>query len=324
MGRQRLLKSSKGWRQKGLKTLFLASFTLVYSISGALGAEVLSLFSWPNDEALPGQSIDLNIRHLDHLNEKLLGLSPGDRICFEGSCFELGEFLGSGRASQIWALKLSPQYALRLPKGYVKTEAIPLQAQIAMMKSYVLGMKALEASEVAVPRVHHFFGDVAVLIDRKEILFSLREFLDAERFLEATLFDEAFAALKIFMRSTAAFDRFGDFHPDQLHYTSEKKWFLLDIDGLPRRFEGDGLYATTMSLSDVRLERLASIFDGINFRYSARKTLYEDDRVWRSIQTELYQELRKEREKRGLIPETKPAAIFEILKKACRKIWSAR
>lgn len=321
MGLKRLLKTLKSRLLKGLKSVFLLIFGILLLGRPVLGSEALSLFSW-TEENFPGQSVDLSVFDLDHLNQKLLSLKPGDRICFEGNCFELAEFLGSGRASQIWALKVSSDYALRLPKGYIKSEAIPLKAQISMMKSYVEGMQALDAAQVAVPKIHYFFGDLAALIDRKQIMFSLREFLDPNRIFDSHTFNEAFEALKFFVRSTAAFDRFGDFHPEQLQFTSEKKWVLLDVDGLPRRFEGDGLYAPTMSLSDVRSERLASIFDGINFRFSAQKFLYEDDRVWRSIQGELYEELRKERERLGLIPKRKPLVSLEALKRACRRILS--
>jgi len=246
-------------------------------------------------------------------NENLLALHEGDSICIGSECFTLGKHLGSGRTAQIWSLADDPNLALRIPKGHLPGVDLPLRKQIEMIQSYVDGIRALEEDGVRVPHLQSRLSPYAVLIERRTSLFTLRDFLNPSFELEQDEFTKALEALEDFVRSVAGYAKLGDFHPGQLHFTSEHEWVLFDVDGKPKAFV-PGEKAHAISLSDTRNLGEASVLDGLDFRFSNGKILYEEPAVWLSIRERLYGALKEKRKALGLILTQSHSGCLEVFR----------
>ena len=194
-------------------------------------------------------------------DQAVKALKAGDVVTFPGGKkFKLGEKLGEGKTTQIFAIEGDPHSVLRIPSfsGPAEGAEFHIQEYLAVTAH---AYPKLKAAGVPVPELKEYVEDQFIVMERvgKNGMVGLDQFLSATPPLPGS--EEMAKKLVEFGRQTAVFTHLGDFHEGQLGYDLERKqWVLYDwgdlhkvlnLESLRTRTEPQTLLTRKLLLKDT-------------------------------------------------------------------------
>lgn len=157
-------------------------------------------------------------------------LLSGDRLIAEaGRVFIFERVLGRGKTTvvlEVIELETNKRMAMRLP---APSQQVTFKSAKRYLNATLEGYAPLV--ENGIPLVEIYFHQEAsyALVELVDVDFDLKTFLTRPESLNKALFPKAEEALIEFAKSSAQYTKIGDFHFEQLIYSSKRnKWILLD------------------------------------------------------------------------------------------------
>lgn len=157
-------------------------------------------------------------------------LKANEKIFLKNKEVTFKGILGSGNTTIILRVVDSnnEELALRLPYGNPEKNFRKYDGQRFINYTYE-GYKDLLEANLPIPKIYSYYKNSYLLVDLVDHDFDLRSFLARNDSYSSDVKEKASKALINFARETAIFESIGDFHLQQVVYSSLKnKWFLLD------------------------------------------------------------------------------------------------
>lgn len=168
----------------------------------------------------------------DFANQIISGdLKPDEFIHLKNRVVTYKSKLGSGNTTMILRVQdhdSGNELALRLPYGNPEKNFSTYDGQRFIDYSYN-GFKDLEETSLPIPKIHAYHESSYLLVDIVEHDFTLRHFLVHNELYDNEVRERIASSLIQFAKDSAIYEQIGDFHLEQLVYSTQKnKWFLLD------------------------------------------------------------------------------------------------
>ena len=162
-------------------------------------------------------------------------LRAGDEVVFSnGNKLILGEKLGQGNVTAVFAIKEDNVHVLRIPlaKEIVDPNTGLARYPRKNLRSFEKGQSTLSAHHVPVVTIFSSLDGEYLIVDRLEVhAINFLEFIQSYRNLPEQIRHDAIEAMDQFVAATAPFEVIGDLHQRNLVYEPiRKRWIIMDLN----------------------------------------------------------------------------------------------
>jgi hypothetical protein len=230
---------------------------------------------------------------VNHNNQAVLRLQPGDRLVLRWwvkekfwslkwqlheKSYEIGELLGQGNTTKVFALQNDPTRVLRLPKNWnVYHDGPSLIAKF--ITDWISGYNILWPKFKSIPEMYDSVPDLYIEAERvgNKGDPTLYDFLENPNQFTTLQRTQMLEALESFARKTADLIQIGDFRSAQLMYTRDRGWMLMD-------WSNGAYFRTDLELAEQFRVHTQSIFDQIYEKDKFYTGKYRTQGKWITLQ----------------------------------------